>query len=177
MSTYSDLFNETSFQGDSIIVNTLQVNTSALFGYMSNSLVGVDATGALIAMPLTAGQLFYGRTGLTPLAVVLASTNGVTATLVGSTLNINTPRDIRKSANPTWAGVLITPGGASASLILTTTGGGSSLTHVDGVGCTLRDTSGGGLIRVTTGVQCNVNILDNGTCLMTVGQLIDSCLL
>ena len=59
MSTYSDLTNETSFQGDSTIVNTLQVNTSALFGYMSNSLVGVNATGALIAMPLTAGQLFY----------------------------------------------------------------------------------------------------------------------
>ena len=175
MSSYSDLFNETSFQGDRAIVETLQVNASALFPYMSNSLVGVDVSGNLVSMPLTTGQLFVGRTGNTPLATVLAgTTNQVIITSAPGTITLSLPQDIATSSTPTWRSATLNGAGVSVYLNLSTTGGGSAITHADGVGGTFRDTVGGGFIRVTAGVSTNQNTLDNGSGTMTVKQLIDA---
>ena len=49
MSSYSDLLNETSYEGDNLTTNTLQVNTSTVLGYLSNSIIGVNASRSLPA--------------------------------------------------------------------------------------------------------------------------------
>ena len=66
MSSYSDLLNETSYEGDNLTTNTLLVNTSTVLGYLSNSIIGVNASGVGTSMPLLNGQLLIGRTGQTP---------------------------------------------------------------------------------------------------------------
>ena len=87
----------------------------------------------------TSANSFIGTTGsITPAAgiVTLTSTNGVTAVGSGSTITINTSQDLRTTAGPTFASLLLT-----APLALTqggtgTTSAGAALTALLPVGTT-----------------------------------------
>ena len=87
----------------------------------------------------TSANSFIGTTGsITPAAgiVTLTSTNGVTAVGSGSTITINTSQDLRTTAGPTFASLLLT-----APLTLTqggtgTTSAGAALTALLPAGTT-----------------------------------------
>ena len=134
MSTYVDLFNETSFTGQNIVADYLTVtNDVTLSGMPSSAILATTAAKNITGLTLTDGQLLIGRTGTTPLPATLSGTsNQILIVSTSGVITLSTPQDIGITSSPTFTKITV---GASGGLVF---GSGTNMMTISGAAATPR---------------------------------------